>query len=53
MKLCNLTYVPPLSPPVSGGELTIQVIFKPKEFNRSKIGRPPLQKGDKRGILFK
>jgi len=52
MRFCVIPYVPPLTPPETGGERTNQVISYRKTSNRSKVVRPPLQKGDKRGIHF-
>jgi len=52
MEFCLIPNVPPLTPPETGGERTKQDIPISKIFNRSNIYRPPLQKGDKRGILL-
>jgi hypothetical protein len=32
MRFCLIPYVPSLSPPETGGERTIQVISKPKDY---------------------
>jgi len=34
-----------------GGEQTMKVFFKHQNSNKCRIDLPPLQKGDKRGIL--
>jgi hypothetical protein len=52
MRFCQIPYGPPLSPPETGGERTINFNSKPKNMKGSRIVRPPLQKGDKRGINF-
>ena len=44
-------HAPPLTPPETGGEHANQDVSQYRKLsNRSNIYRPPLQKGDKRGI---